>query len=68
MQTREDVVAYAPGQFWTGERTLNPADVFGEFARADGYWGGWLHVVDADTGGWKSRLKSNYPIVGAARG
>jgi hypothetical protein len=36
MRTREDVVAYAPGQFWTGERTLNPADVFGEFARADG--------------------------------
>jgi alcohol dehydrogenase (cytochrome c) len=65
MQTREEVVAYAPGQFWTGERTFNPADAFGEFSRADGYWGGWLHAVDADTGEWKWRLKSNYPIVGA---
>jgi alcohol dehydrogenase (cytochrome c) len=26
--------------------------------------GGWLHAVDADTGQWKWRLRSNYPIVG----
>jgi alcohol dehydrogenase (cytochrome c) len=65
LQTREEVVASAPGQFWTGERTFNPADVFGRFSRSDGYWGGWLHAVDADTGVWKWRLKSNYPIMGA---
>jgi alcohol dehydrogenase (cytochrome c) len=64
VQTREEVIAYAPGQFWTGEQTLNPADEFGKFARADGYWGGWVHAVDADTGNWKWRLKSNYPIIG----
>jgi alcohol dehydrogenase (cytochrome c) len=65
LQTREEVVAYAPGQIWTGERSLNPDDAFGKFSRADGYWGGWLHAVDADTGEWKWRLNSNYPIVGA---
>jgi alcohol dehydrogenase (cytochrome c) len=65
LQTRQEVVASAPGQFWTGERTFNPADVFGQFARSDGHWGGWLHAVDADTGVWKWRLKSNYPILGA---
>jgi alcohol dehydrogenase (cytochrome c) len=65
LQTREEVTASAPGQFWTGERTFNPADAFGQFSRADGYWGGWLHAVDADTGVWKWRLKSNYPIMGA---
>jgi alcohol dehydrogenase (cytochrome c) len=65
LQTTQEVTASAPGQFWTGERTFNPADVFGQFSRADGYWGGWLHAVDADTGVWKWRLKSNYPILGA---
>ena len=65
MQTTEELAAVAPGQFWTGERTFNPADVFGQFSRADRYWGGWLHGVDADTGVWKWRLKSNYPIMGA---
>ena len=65
LQTTQEVIASAPGQFWTGERTFNPADAFGRFSRADGYWGGWLHAVDADTGVWKWRLKSNYPIMGA---
>ena len=65
LQTREEVVRVATGQFWTGERTLNPANVFGKFSKADGHWAGWLHAVDADTGEWKWRLKSNYPIIGA---
>jgi alcohol dehydrogenase (cytochrome c) len=65
VQTPEEVVRVATGQFWTGERTLNPANVFGKFSKADGHWAGWLHAVDADTGQWKWRLKSNYPIVGA---
>jgi alcohol dehydrogenase (cytochrome c) len=63
LQTAQEVVASAPGQFWTGERTLNPANDFGKFTRADGVWAGWLHAVDADTGVWKWRLKSNYPIL-----
>jgi alcohol dehydrogenase (cytochrome c) len=64
LQTRQEIVATASGQMWTGAWSLNPADVFGKFSRSDGYWSGWLHAVDADTGVWKWRLKSNYPIVG----
>jgi outer membrane protein assembly factor BamB len=44
-------------------RYINPVNAQGRQARADGYWSGWLHAVDADTGVWKWRLKSNYPIV-----
>jgi alcohol dehydrogenase (cytochrome c) len=65
LQTREEVLASPVGQIWTGEKSLNPADIFGKFTRADGVWAGWLHGVDADTGVWKWRLKSNYPIIGA---
>lgn len=64
VQTKEEVSASPSGTWWTGEKSLNPFNLFGKFSRADGYWGGWLHAVDADTGVWKWRLKSNYPIVG----
>jgi len=65
MQTSEEITKAATGAFWTAERTLNPASAFGAFSRADGNWGGWLNAVDADTGEWKWRLKTNYPIIGA---
>ena len=65
LQTREEVLASSVGQIWTGEKSFNPANIFGKFSRADGVWAGWLHAVDADTGVWKWRLKSNYPITGA---
>jgi alcohol dehydrogenase (cytochrome c) len=65
LQTRDEVVAVPIGQLWTGEKSLNPAHVFGKFTRADGVWAGWLHATDADSGVWKWRLKSNYPIIGA---
>ena len=32
--------------------------------RTEGHWAGWVYAVDADTGVWKWRLKSNYPILG----
>jgi alcohol dehydrogenase (cytochrome c) len=65
LQTREEIAAVPLGQPWTGERTINPFNKFGKFTRADGEWAGWLHAVDADTGVWKWRLKTNYPILGA---
>jgi alcohol dehydrogenase (cytochrome c) len=64
LQTREEIAATPLGQPWTGEKSLNPFNEFGKFSRADGAWAGWLYGVDADTGVWKWRLKSNYPIVG----
>jgi alcohol dehydrogenase (cytochrome c) len=50
------------GDPWTGMAALNPFHVFGA---ADGQsdWAGWVYAVDADTGTWKWRLKSNYPIL-----
>jgi alcohol dehydrogenase (cytochrome c) len=63
LQTKEEIAATAAGQMWTGESSLNPFNEFGKFARADGHWAGWLHAVDAETGIWKWRLKTNYPIV-----
>jgi alcohol dehydrogenase (cytochrome c) len=53
------------GEPWTGMATLDPFYMFGRESRADGYWAGWVYAADADTGVWKWRLKSNYPIVGA---
>jgi alcohol dehydrogenase (cytochrome c) len=43
---------------------LNPFDIGGKFSRPDKD-AGWIHAVDADTGVWKWRLKSDYPIVAA---
>jgi len=51
------------GQPWTGMATLNPFWSFGRFSRSDRYWAVWVYAADADTGVWKWRLKSNYPIV-----
>ena len=39
-------------------------DVRRETDGTEGYWAGWVYAVDADTGVWKWRLKSNYPILG----
>jgi alcohol dehydrogenase (cytochrome c) len=49
------------GQPWAGMATWNPFWMFGRDAKT---WAGWVYAVDADTGVWKWRLKSNYPIVG----
>jgi alcohol dehydrogenase (cytochrome c) len=53
------------GQPWAGMATWNPFWSFGRLRRPDKDWAGWVCPVDADTGVWKWRLKSNYPIVGA---
>ncbi|HEX8809751.1 MAG TPA: PQQ-binding-like beta-propeller repeat protein [Xanthobacteraceae bacterium] len=65
LMTREEIAAAPLGQPWTGEKTLNPFNVFGKMTRADGEWAGWLYAADADTGVWKWRLKSNYPLFSA---
>jgi alcohol dehydrogenase (cytochrome c) len=52
------------GQPWTGMHTLNPFDMFGDpNRRPDDGWSGWVYAVDADTGVWKWRARSNYPVV-----
>jgi alcohol dehydrogenase (cytochrome c) len=54
----------AVGQPWAGMATWNPFDIFGKTSGTEGHWAGWVSAVDADTGVWKWRLKSNYPILG----
>ena len=65
LQDDKKLRAKALGKPWSGMATLNPFWMFGKRAQADGHWSGWLYATDADTGVWKWRLKSNYPIVGA---
>ncbi len=54
----------AIGQPWMGMAAWNQFDMMGKFGGSDGYWAGWVYAADADTGVWKWRLKSNYPILG----
>ena len=55
----------AIGQPFTGIAYLNPINMFGKEATIDKDWAGWVYATDADSGIWKWRVKSNFPIVGA---
>ncbi len=46
---------------WAGEASINPFNTWGT-ADPFGHWAGWLYASDADTGAWKWRVKTNYPI------
>ena len=59
-KTVDELQSVKVGQPWAGMATWNPFWIFGHM---DGHWAGWVHAVDADTGVWKWRLKSNYPIL-----
>jgi alcohol dehydrogenase (cytochrome c) len=65
IQDDKKLAAVAVGQPFTGIAYLNPINLFGKESSTDGYWAGWIYATDADTGLWKWRAKSNYPIVGA---
>ena len=65
LQTRDEVVAILDRATVDGREDLQSVQRVRKVTRADGDWAGWLYAVDADTGVWKWRLKSNYPILGA---
>jgi alcohol dehydrogenase (cytochrome c) len=65
IQTDRNLEKVAVGQPWTGMAALNPINSFGKESKTDGYWAGWVYATDADTGVWKWRAKSNYPILSA---
>ncbi len=50
------------GKPWSGMATLNPYHTYGT-PDSFGNWAGWVYAIDADTGVWKWRLKSNYPVL-----
>jgi len=64
LQSDAKLRAVGLGQLWPGMATRNPYNTFGAM---DPYrrWAGWVYASDADTGAWKWRTKSNYPILGA---
>ncbi len=61
LQSKQQIEKSPSGKPWSGEASWNPYNVWGK-ADAFGDWAGWVYAVDADTGAWKWRLKSNYPI------
>jgi alcohol dehydrogenase (cytochrome c) len=62
LQNKEDIRAVKLGKPWSAMATHNPYATYGT-PDSFGNWAGWLYAVDADTGAWKWRLKSNYPIL-----
>jgi alcohol dehydrogenase (cytochrome c) len=61
LKSAENIAAVAPGKPWSGEASINPFNIWGE---ADPVfdWAGWIYAVDADSGVWSWRAKTNYPI------
>ena len=64
LQTNQQLRDALPGHTWFGNSARNPLHLFGRQDRGDQSWAGWISAVDADSGVWKLRLKSNYPIEG----
>jgi alcohol dehydrogenase (cytochrome c) len=62
LQKDKDIQAVSPGKPWSAMATINPYDTYG-VPDSFGDWAGWVYAADADTGVWKWRLKSNYPIL-----
>jgi alcohol dehydrogenase (cytochrome c) len=62
LQTEAQIQAVESGAPWMAMAFRNPLNIFGETDSAS-RWAGWVYASDADTGAWKWRTKSNYPIV-----
>ena len=62
LQKDKGIQAVSPGKPWSAMTTINPYDTYG-VPDSFGNWTGWVYAADADTGVWKWRLKSNYPIL-----
>jgi alcohol dehydrogenase (cytochrome c) len=62
LQSNAEIHAVKLGAGWTAMATHNPFDIFGV---SDPYReaGGWIYASDADTGEWRWRARSNYPIL-----
>jgi alcohol dehydrogenase (cytochrome c) len=62
LQSDREVKAVADGGVWMGNLKTDPLDIAGkQDPHSD--WAGWLYATDADSGTWKWRVRTNYPIV-----
>jgi alcohol dehydrogenase (cytochrome c) len=57
----DKIASAAPGAPWSAEASINPFDTWGKPDPVFD-WAGWVYAVDADTGAWRWRAKTNYPI------
>jgi alcohol dehydrogenase (cytochrome c) len=55
------IAAAAPASPWSGEASINPFNTWGKQDPVFD-WAGLVTAVDADTGAWKWRAKTNYHI------
>jgi alcohol dehydrogenase (cytochrome c) len=62
LQTEAQIQAVERGAPWIAMAFKNPYYMFGKSDSAS-RWAGWVYASDADTGAWKWRTKSNYPIM-----
>ena len=61
LQPAEKIADTAPGAPWSGEDSVNPFNTWGKGDPVFD-WAGFVTAVDADTGTWKWRAKTNYPV------
>jgi alcohol dehydrogenase (cytochrome c) len=61
LQTPGQIEKTKAGTPWSAEASLNPFNVWGK-QDPFGHWGGWLYADDADSGLWKWRAHTNYPV------
>ena len=61
LQTTEQLQATPVGRPWSGESSFNPFNIWGKQDPVFD-WAGWLTAVDADSGQWRWRARTNYPI------
>ena len=64
LQTDQQLRDTPTGGSWFGMATRNPFHILGRQDQGAAAWAGWVYATDADTGVWKWRVKSNYPIEG----
>ena len=60
----EKIAATAPGKPWSGEASINPFNTWGT-PDPTFDWASWMYAVNADTGAWRWRAKTNYPLQAA---
>ena len=61
LETKAQMEATPTGRPWSGEASLNPYNLWGKQDPVFD-WAGWVNAVDADSGDWRWRAKTNYPI------
>jgi alcohol dehydrogenase (cytochrome c) len=61
LETPKQIETTKTGTPWSGEASINPFNTWGK-QDPFGQWGGWVYADDADSGAWKWRAHTNYPV------